>query len=90
MMRSGHLHGFRGSIERARELAANIPSSTWTPPPPPEPSRSPDALPPPPSPGVPAGPPRDERPSLLDRPAKPNVIQAYSRSKSMTRRHHQR
>jgi hypothetical protein len=32
---SGHLHGYRGSLQKARELARNIPSATWTPPPPP-------------------------------------------------------
>jgi hypothetical protein len=41
---TGELHGYRNDLGRARELARNIPSAAWTPPPPPEPSRSPRAV----------------------------------------------
>jgi hypothetical protein len=85
---AGHLHGFRGSIERARELACNIPSATtWAPPPPPELSRSPRAMAPAPEAGVPGGLARDQHP-MRDPP--PRAVDAYTRGKSMTRRHHQR
>jgi hypothetical protein len=62
---NGHLHGFRGSLERARELALAIPVVSWTPAPPPEPSRSPDAMQLPPPHGVPPSVPRDQRGSAL-------------------------
>jgi hypothetical protein len=61
---TGELHGYRGSLERARELALNIPSPPdFTPPPPAELSRSPRAMKLPGEAGVPVSVPKDARPS---------------------------